>query len=235
LLLQVPAAPPPTGSIFDDDFETGDISLWDSSFTPNSTPPNGGTLAVTQAAALQGSYGLEITPSSSSPGAPFLVVVDDTPASETEYGAYFHFRPNISLGSSVINLLLLLNEQSQWVGVLRLRQQVGGEYQLRFLTFLNNGTSVQAPDDGWATIGPYFNYAGVSVQWGAASAPGASDGYIELSINGQLLGRVDDLDNDEKRIGKAWFGLAGGPQGLPGVSGSYDLDDFSSSSGPVPP
>ena len=163
-------------------------------------------------------------------------MIDDTADAESEYGAYFHFKPNISLGNSVINLLLLQSEQGQWVGVLRLRQ-LGGEYQLRFLTYLDDGSPVGVPDPPtyWATIGPYLNYAVIEVQWGAASAPGASDGYIKLWVNGGLAGKLSGLDNDQKSIGKVWFGLAGGPQGLPGVSGDYYLDDFSSWSGPAPP
>jgi hypothetical protein len=217
---------PASGTIFNDDFETGDTSLWDDDWTPNDPKGEGG-LEVTQAAAQEGTWGLAITPDSTG-GPPFLLVVDHSPQAETEYGAFFLMRlQNFFFGATPIQLLRLRNEQGNMVARLDLRCC----HQLRLLTVLDNGSFA---DTGWASIGPSLTWTDVRVQWAAATAPGEEDGYARLYINGDEGGAARRLDNDQKDVGEVWFGLTGSTD-LSGVSGSYYLDQFESWRGPVQP
>lgn len=212
LLLQTPGR-----AIFNDDFETTDISRWDSSFTPA-----GGTLAVTLSAAVPGSWGLEVTPTSTTT---HLFVQDDNPDAETLYGSSFHINLNsFGIGSAPLSVASWLNGQGNTVAILRLRAH-NGSTQLRIGTYLDDGSFAQAPTTGWATIPPSLTFTTVRMQWWA-SAPGQSDGSMQLWINGDLAGKVNSLDNDQKVIETARIGFTGG--GVSDIEGSYGIDDFRS-------
>ena len=243
-LLQV-ATMPPEGFIFNDDFETGDTSLWNGGeFTPN-----GGDLEVIQDP-FPPSYVLAISPQADpqcppanpNPSPPYLFVIDQSPQAETEYGASFAVDLHgLGLGTSRIVLAAWVDQTPTTSVVLSVRLRNTGPNpdpphppytnQLRLETYLDDGTPVVLP---WADFAASLNFNYVHVQWTAASAPGASDGSARLWLDGRKAGVAVGLDNDQRAIDLVRFGLAGSPC-LFGIAGTYYLDGFQSWRGPAPP
>jgi hypothetical protein len=220
VLVLTPAAQ--AGTIFEDDFETGDVSEWDDTFTPNP-----GTMAVTTNSPPQGTYALEITPEEPT-GQVHLLVSDGSPNAEKEYQASFRIDLRFfGLDESAIPILIyLFDEQDNPEGILRMRQLSGGDWQLQLGVWDDNSPPVlrTVPTTGWATVTPALTWNPVLIQWTAATGPTSNDGYLALWINDGLEGERSDIDNYEQDIGKVWFGLAGGT--IVDPSGSYHLDAF---------
>lgn len=66
----------------------------------------------------------------------------------------------------------------------------------------------------------------IRVEWGAASGPGASNGFARFLKNGQVKGEVLNLDNDERVVNMMRVGLPGGSVGT-GATGnnSFIIDE----------
>jgi subtilisin family serine protease len=218
LFLQVPSAT--AGTVFNDAFETGDISMWG-----GSKVAGGGTLTVTPGAAQEGNFGLQVAPTVASTA---LYVFDDSPCNEKQYGASFLINlQSFGLFSpTTISIGIWVDAEDNNVLVLRFR---AGE--MRLATRTNGGTLVQFP---WVGISPSLTFTDVRVAWGAATAPGASNGYATLFINGVVAARLPGLDNDQRSIDEARIGLVGVNM-MSGVSGSFAVDDYKSWRGVTPP
>ncbi len=203
--------PPPP--LFSDNFESGDLSAWSAAQTDS------GDLAVTDDAALRGSFGLRAVLDDSRP----IYVVDDTPAAETAYEVGFYFDPNglSVVGSNPQVLLLALDPSGSDVFRAELRSHQR-TYQVRVVALRDHG-QVATP---WATVSnaPHF----MVISWRAASTVQTHNGALQWWIDGDLKSGVTDLDNDTRRIDSVRWGAV---RGVGGSRGTFYLDGFVSTQG----
>ncbi|MCP3957538.1 MAG: hypothetical protein GY719_06765 [bacterium] len=211
--------PHPLTRIFEDDFEAGPPPAWDGIWVPGC-----GRLDVTERAALQGRYGLEVTVDESSEHA---YLVDDSPEAEITYNSSFLLNPNsieMSGNDGRIIFSALAADGDDWKTLLQIRlRRSGSQYQLRLDTYLDNGTLVQLPATGWADIDD--EPLSVRLRLHAATGRGAGNGEAELSINGTTVGEAATLANGQAIVERVRFGLAGGTDPTEGV---FYLDYFRS-------
>ena len=66
----------------------------------------------------------------------------------------------------------------------------------------------------------------VEIDWRAATAPGANDGYLTLWINGLEKATLTALDNDTRRMDQVRLGAVSGIDA--GTRGTYYFDAFAS-------
>ena len=206
-----PTATFPVDVVFSDGFETGNLSAWTAAAT------GGGDLSVTAAAALDGSYGLQVLINDNGG----MYVQDDHPNSESAYLARFLLDPNsISMAGGDNHPIFRGYFGSQWIVHLALFYQ-NGSY------LLQTGAS---SDGGTWSLSSLLSISDaphqVELEWRAASAAGANDGYLILRIDQVQRYRTPNLDNDTQRIDSIRLGpLLGLPSGTRGV---YYIDKFES-------
>ena len=200
-------------ALFSDGFESGDLTAWDASATDS------GDLSATEAAALHGTYGLDIFID----GTGAIYVQDDTPAGETRYRARFYIDPNgLTMGDGdnfvcfrgykaagdVRNLIVLL----------RYTIAAGYKIQLKERTDANNysaaGTQYVITDE------PHC----VEFDWEASS--GANDGWFSLWIDGVFKETVAGIDNDTHIMDYIRLGAPGDLDA--GTENTFFIDDFAS-------
>jgi RHS repeat-associated protein len=207
---------PLTDLIFRDGFESADLTAWDSVNT------GGGNLSVTSSAAAIGGYGLQATAS----GTTSMQVTDYSPLGEKQYHTRFYFNPsNFNLtpedrvgifsaygGNTAFRLFLRYSGGTYWI------QQ---DYQTDNLTYV--GGVYRPLTAGWQAL---------EFDWRAASAPGANDGSLSMSINGVLVETLSGIDNDTYTVETVQMGLVASVDA--GMSGSLYFDGFvSQSAGPI--
>jgi hypothetical protein len=94
-------------------------------------------------------------------------------------------------------------------------------YRIRTQVF-NDATS--------ATNGTYFNISNathfIEIDWQAATAAGANNGYITLWIDGVQKYTSPGIDNDTRRMEEARLGAVAGIDN--GTRGTYFFDAFES-------
>lgn len=203
---------PPVDVVAVDDFETGDISLWDGSYVPS-----GGSLTVTPAAALEGTFGLEVEAVDSST---YVFLQNDVPAAERRLEVSFGLDPN-SLPMVEGSDHVVFSAISDTPGVV-FNVQLGvreGSYALRAIVFIDGGGHEAT---GWLPIpdGP----TAVWLTWRAPTAPGEEDGRLDLSIDGGTMVALRGLDTDSKLVDALRLGIAGGLD--PTTNGTFFLDEF---------
>jgi RHS repeat-associated protein len=207
---------PLTDLIFRDGFESADLTAWDSVNT------GGGNLSVTSSAAAIGGYGLQATAS----GSTSMQVTDYSPLGEKQYHTRFYFNPsNFNLtpedrvgifsaygGNTAFRVFLRYSGGTYWI------QQ---DYQTDNLTYV--GGVYRPLTAGWQAL---------EFDWRAASAPGANDGSLSMSINGVLVETLSGIDNDTYTVETVQMGLVASVDA--GMSGSLYFDGFvSQSAGPI--
>jgi uncharacterized protein YjiK len=202
--------PSPTSAapnlIFADGFESGDFSAWSGNVT------NNGNLSVSQAAALGGSYGLQVNFS----GTTVIYVRDDSPSTESRYQAQFSFYPNsISMANGNYIYLLQGHDTSNSVILLVQFYRSSAGYQLRIRAY----DSVLRT---WVNT-PYVTIANtphtVELQW-------ANDGNVNFWVDGVGQGSLTGINNgvykmESIRLGATYVSGTG-------ISGLYFIDDFQS-------
>jgi hypothetical protein len=203
-------SPPPSGAIFSDGFESGDTSAW------TTTVSDGGDLAVSAQAALVGSLGLRAVVDDDVS----IYVETDSPTAEPRLASTFSFDPNSIQMVDGDQHYLFFGFSGSSSGVFRVQFRYRhGAYQLM----------AAARDDGsfWAQT-PWLSITdaphSVQVAWKAATAPGANDGSLELTIDGVQGTALTGLDNDTRRIDTLRLGAASGID--PGTRGTYYFDDL---------
>ncbi len=211
-----PAAPPPRtptrtptpGSggdlIFADSFESGNFSAWSGVAT------GGGDLSVTAAAKLKGGKGMQAVIDDNTS----LYLKDTRPANEARYRARFYFDPNtIAMASG--DMHHIFSGRLGSVDVFRvLFQRSSAGYQVRVQIRTDAATNTSG---SWYTItdGPHA----IEIEWKAATAAGANNGYISLWIDGALKQTRSAIDNDTQRVDEVRLGpLAGIDAGTRGVT-----------------
>ncbi len=209
--LRLNCTPAPPDLIFANGFESGDWSAWSAAVT------NTGNLSVSAAAALVGNYGLRATINSTST----MYVRNDTPANEARYRARFYFDPNsVTLPADQDHDIFAARTSS---GV-AFRVQVvyaSGIYQIRAKIRNDSGSDTSTASYPISDA-PHF----VEVDWAAATAPGANDGYLSLWLDGVLKQTISGVDNDTMRIEEARLGPSGSLDA--GMLGTEYYDAFES-------
>jgi len=209
------------------------------------------TVAVNGAAALQGSFGMQLSLDGSTNAA---YVQDNSPNSETTYHAEFRvrrnhggaipdlFMDNCSGSCSTRFVQFLMRQEGPpavTVGRLilsRLAADDGGgnpRYSLRYGVRQDDGSFRYI---GGFIIPPSATLGGkLMIDWKRATGASANDGYAALYsvnlVNGNivLIGSRNDLDNFDVDVDFVQFGAASGLNDQPSdpnTTGSIALDDF---------
>lgn len=198
---------------------------------------------VTGAAAIEGSFGLEAVLDGSTnkanvrnycPGGPSD---PPGPCDEVEYRSSFLIDMN-NLAMNDLDIFRIQTLRSRSGGPLGLsnrneayvhvRYRVGqvNPYKIRMACRNDSGSWVQL--DGHSL--PPSGVRKVTVEWKAASAPGANDGACRLYVNTSaqadiLRSSSETVDNDERAIGEVWLGP---DRTAASMVGTYYMDSFES-------
>ena len=177
------------------------------------------SLAVTNAAAIVGNFGLEVITDGSSNSA---FVQDVTPDSETVYRAGFRMNPNgIAMDEGSLHAIMMGRMQGGQGNIIRLyiRRQ-GGTYKLRCRWKKDGGGTGFC---GQFTFAP--NNTRITVEW--VQSDGSDNGRVRLtkgtSVEADRMGLANGtFDIDTVRLGM--------PQGTnnPTTNGTYYVDEFES-------
>jgi hypothetical protein len=176
--------------IFEDGFDSGDPSRWSSAST------DGGDLSVSGAAAMAGTaFGLQAVVNDTNA----LFVQDDTPSAESRYRARFYvdpngFDPGEATGHLRVRILIAFDPSSRRVITLVLRRR-SGAYSVEARVRRSDGSRA---DTGFFPItdAPHF----FEYDWQRATGPGASNGSLQLWIDGVSVATMSGLDNDQSPI-----------------------------------
>jgi uncharacterized protein YjiK len=199
--------------IFADGFESGTLSAWSSSVT------DGGDLSVTAAAALVGNFGLQALINDNNS----IYVTDETPDVETHYRARFYLDLNSIAMAKNDQHVIFDGAAASGSKAFELElRSTGKKYQLRIDVYRNGGTVTTG---GWVANVPDAPQV-VEVEWKAATAPGANDGYLTLWLDGVQASTVTGVDNDTRRVDRVHLGAVSGID--PGTRGTYYFDAFAS-------
>ena len=210
-----PTATPLPGSLFFDGFETGDLSAWSSAQTDS------GDLSVSPEAAIGGTFGLQAVLDDNRS----IYVVDTTPAGEGIYAARFYFDPNaIVMASGNAHVIFkAMDAASRTAFQVELRS-FQGDYQVRAYAPWDSGGAYNTP---WFRIGDDWHL--IEVLWQAASADGAGDGWLVLSIDEEAVASGVGIDNDTRRVDSVRLGAVGGIDTA--TRGTTYFDAFGSAAG----
>jgi hypothetical protein len=171
----------PRDPIFSDGFESGSVAAWSAS--------SGDGLVVTRRAALDGAFGVEVTPSRSEAA----VLRDETPADEVSYHARFRFDARELARSGPPFTATILAARNAMAAVLfdiRLEHR-GRALFLIASTHVDDGTVRELPAARIDDV-PHV----VDVGWRRATAPGADDGLFMVRLDGRDVGALAAMDND---------------------------------------
>jgi len=197
--------------IFKDGFESGDLSAWD-------YVSGGGPLfAASQDAEIIGDWGLINTYSEYNPP---RYVEDQSPNSESHYRVRFYFDPNGMTIPNTNGQYIFWGFNTTTYNLMVLFRVVDGVYQIIPST----------RDDATTRSMSYYAISDephcIELEFMAASAPGANDGYFSFWLDGELKQTLASLDNDMQRIEKIQLGSISGVTN--GTTGSYYFDAFES-------
>jgi hypothetical protein len=201
--------------IFEDGFESGDLTRWSAAAT------NGVDLNVGGSGAMAGTLGgLQAFVNDTNA----LFVQDDTPTAENRYRARFYFDPNgFDPGESQSHfrtrILIAFDDSGLRVITLVLKRQAGA-YSVQGRVRLNDGSRA---DTGFFPIadGPHF----FEVDWIRSAGPGIANGLFTLRIDNVAVSTLLDLDNDSIPVD---FVRMGALSIKTGAGGTLFYDQFES-------
>src|SRR6266540_472132 len=201
----------PEPTIFVDGFESGTLGAWSLSATDN------GDLAVTAAAALAGTYGMQARINDNNS----IFVTDATPAAESRYRARFHFNPNSIAMAKGVAHLIFTGADAKGTSVLQIEMRSTGSlrYDVR-ASLLTDGTQLKST--GWTGLSNARH--SLEIDWRASTAPGANNGSVTLWVDGAQTGAMSAIDNDTRRIESVGLGAVSGID--TGTRGTYYFDAF---------
>lgn len=204
----------PNDPIFADGFEGGNFSAW-TNYSSDS-----GDLAVTQEAALVGEHGLQLVLNDNTS----IGMRDEVPNGEERYRARFYFDPNsIPMGDGEHHVIFFGYSGTDLTRPV-LRVEFGyltPNYRVRIAYFNDNNNWFVG---GWKTISDEPHV--IEVDWQAATAPGADDGWVSMWIDGTLQAHKVTIDNDTMRIDTTRLGAVAGIDNE--TRGTYYMDAFES-------
>jgi len=201
--------------IFQDGFESADLSRWSAAAT------DGLDLVVLGPAAMAGtSAGLGAFVDDTNA----LFVEDDTPDGEIRYRARFYFDtngfdPGEAQSHFRTRVFIAFDTSGLRAITLVLKRQVGA-YSIEGRVRLNDGTRA---DTGFFPItdGPHF----FEFDWIRASAPDALDGFFTLRVDGSVVSTLIGVDNDASDVD---FVRMGALSIKSGAGGTLFYDQFES-------
>lgn len=194
------------------------------------TPALADSLAVTNAAAIDGNFGLAVTVDGSTNKAN---VQDYSPNDETVYRASFKIdMNNLVMAEGARHDIFII--RSAPGGPLGLNHRNEAFLWAQYFGAQTNPYKINLVcrrDDGkWLWGGktslPPSGARTLMVEWEAASGPGANDGACRIYFNGNLKGALEVLDNDERAVGSAWIGSVNRID--PATNGTMYFDSFES-------
>ncbi|MCP5096742.1 MAG: LamG domain-containing protein [Chloroflexi bacterium] len=221
--LEPTASPTPAGTptttptpssdlLFADGFESGDFSAWSAVVDVE------GDLSISNVAAMEGVYGMAALIDDMS--AKYLR--DDTPLGENHYRFRFIYDPNnLSLDRKIIHQIMAARDAVGDVVRVEIRPWIAGRYQMRASLRTDGGDYIST---AWFTIIDEAHV--VEVDWQAATAAGANDGFLSLWIDEELMETQNGIDNDMARVDETRLGPSEGSD--ENTSGTEYFDDFSS-------
>lgn len=187
---------PNSDLIFSDGFESGNLSRW----TSNSN--DGGNLSVLPSAALIGSYGLQAVINDINA----IYVTDATPAAEERHRSRFYFDPNSITMASGNAFYIFTGFSGASTVVLRIECRFfNNSYQLRS-ELRSDKTNWKTSN--WFPISDDVHF--IELDWRAATAFGANNGYLILWIDGTQRANLTSIDNDTRRIDQVQLGAISG-------------------------
>ena len=197
-------------ALFSDDFEKGNLTAWDASVIDVDD------LSAAGYADFYGYWGMQ-------------AVIDDTTSiyvqdnfnpsePESRYRARFYFDPNsLTMASGdILDLLVTSGTTTDYASV-QLRDNAG-TYEIR-VGVLNDSASWT--DSAWYAISDAWT--AIEIDWMAASAAAANDGYLTLWLDGTSKETLSSVDNDTHELEKVMLGTQGIESG---TSGTLYFDDF---------
>ena len=197
------------------DFEENDLTDFDSTTDTQSI------LSATTAAVKNGTYGMSVAPDGGVSTADGYGILSG-PTDENYLSAEAHFDPNgLTMASGNDFYLMILAGNivggTSWSAIVNLRYD-GTDYTLR----LRNTT-----DGGLASFQTAFvitdAYHHIHLIWKAATSGGADNGFVHLSVDGVLKTSITGIDNDQRDVDNAFFGVVSGLDS--GTAGTFYMDD----------
>jgi RHS repeat-associated protein len=203
---------PISGLIFSDSFESGNFTAWDYAET------DGGDMSVSTQSPAVGSYGMQALIDDNHE----MVLYDETPNNEKHYSARFYFDPNSMQSPNDGFYIFSASSDTDWVACVLLEQQ-GDHYSLSLCGKNDANSWLQTEQvliaDEWQAV---------EIEWKAASATGANDGYIKLYIGDELAASLNNIDNDTQFVTDIDLGVIDTPTS---TSGTMYFDEFESRTG----
>lgn len=182
----------------------------------------GCSLSVTNDAAIGGSaYGLKVQMTDQNN----CFVQDDSPNAEKDYYVTFNLRNNLSMAPGTAHILF--RARTPGVPAVFLAQAVrdfGGNYVIYVVGYHDNGAFTPALAEFITT------QHRITLEWHAASAPGANDGSLRLYKGGNLRGEITNIDNDQLQVDFVQLGAFGGIDAT--TTGEMHFDEFVSTRTP---
>jgi hypothetical protein len=204
--------------IFSNDFESGNLDAWSAAKTDL------GDLAVTTAAALEGSRGVRVRIDDNTP----IFVTDRTPLNERSYKAKFLFDPNsISMADGDSHTIFLGQDLQGNTHVAALRVQLrkaASGYRLRAGARQDEGIVPTWVNSRWFTITDQSHE--IEVEWDASQSEGINNGQLAFSIDSIQRDNFFTLNNDTLRIHRVRLGAVSGIDTT--TRGVYFFDSFES-------
>jgi hypothetical protein len=202
-------------TIFNDSFESGDLTVWSGAST------DGGDLSVSGAAALHGFFGLRAAVNDRAG----LFVFDDTPEDESRYGVGFRFDPNgFDPGEAQSHFRTRIFIAFEEAPTRRLMavvlRRIGGQYSLMARARLDDDSQANTSFVD-ITDAPHT----VEVRWQRSDGPDAANGRLRMLIDGVEAALLTGLDNSLSAVDLARMGALSVKAGANGV---LYWDDFRS-------
>ena len=197
-------------TVFNDDFESGDLSAWSSNVNDS------GDLSAHADAAMNGSYGLKVVMDDQTA----IYCKDTSPSAEARYRLRFYVDPN---GLTMVNG----EDQSIFQAVDAVDDAI---FKIRFIyhtTELYRINVMTKEDGGWSysndyTISDAPHY--IELDWLAATGVGQNDGSTQFWIDGVSKETFSNLDNDTKAVTDCYLGALANITA--NTEGTFYLDEF---------
>ena len=201
---------PAASLLFEDDFETGDFSLWTRFNDGN------GYLYPCMDAAINGTYGACVDRGTDKR----KQLIDETPINQTKYNVRFNIDMNaLSMTEGTRFRFVQVKMGSERPFFIVVKYQ-GGQYLIQLNTLLDDLTKVKT---GWYLLSDAPHT--LEVTWSAAAASGTDDGIAALFLDDVLLETRVGLDSDTIYVDTFKIGFTSRLDGKP-ISGIFYLDDI---------
>jgi len=199
----------PNDVIFRDGFESGDLAAWSGGKLDN------GDVFVTPYAAMVGNLGLAIEIDDNNQAH----LTDHSPAAEARYRARFYFSANqLPMAATDRFTIFGIYTDTALIAMLEIRRD-GPLMQMRAVARQEDGTQRSST---WQTFDQ--NGHAILLEWQAASAPGAADGWLRFAIGPNPPVELPGLNTASLRVERALLGAVTGVDS--GTRGAILFDEF---------